>query len=181
MIYKFITDEDILNQIKEDLIADVLTAEGRQKKIARAEAAVLKQIRAKAGRWYDIDSVLVRINQWTDKTNYQQGNYVYDDGVIYKASADNANCKPSDNKELWKEDDPRHELLVMYACDMIIYHLHCLVNPRRIPDLRRERYKEATGWLELIAEKNENADFPDNELDEELIIWGSNPRVESFF
>lgn len=180
MIYKFITDEDINNQIKQDLVADIFPLSERQKKIRKAESAVLKQIRSKAGRWYDIDSVLIKIPQWNDKTTYQQGSYVYYEGCIYKALTENTNTTPTDN-EPWKDDDPRHELLVMYACDMIIYHLHCLVNPRKIPEMRRERYKEAVSWLELIAEKNESADFPENELDEQLIIWGSNPRIETFF
>ena len=71
--------------------------------------------------------------------------------------------------------------LVMYATDMLLYHLHSSVNPRKIPDLRKERYNEAKGWLDLVAQREENPDFPENEiLDEELIIWGSNPKIEEY-
>ncbi len=182
MIYTFLTDEDLVQQIKQDLLYDFLPVESdRQKKTAKADASVLKQIRSKAGKWYDLDTVLISIKQWKSLSSYLIGNYVYDEGIIYYALQDNTDLKPSENPLFWKTDDPRHELLVMYAVDMVLYHLHSLVNPRKIPDLRKERYKEAKAWLEQIAERNESPDFPEMELDNELIIWGSNPKVENYF
>ena len=182
MIYQFLTDEDIIQQIKQDLLENIIANETeRQTKIRKAEASVLKQIRSKAGKWYDLDTVLISIKQWNTITNYLVGQYVYDEGVIYYALQDNTDLKPSANSLFWKSNDPRHELLVMYAVDMVLYHLHSLVNPRKIPDLRKERYNEAKSWLEQIADRNENADFPTNELDEELIIWGSNPKIQNYF
>jgi len=181
MIYKFLTDEDISSQIKNDILADILPGtDDRQKKIAKAEAAALKQIRAKAGRWYNMDIVLQTLKQWQETYFYPAGSFVYDEGVIYKAKTDTTAAKPIESGTEWTPDDPRHELLVMYATDMVLYHLHSLVNPRKIPDLRKDRYHEAKDWLEMIAERNENADFPENELDEELLIWGSNPKIETY-
>ena len=182
MIYQFLTDEDVNQQIKQDLLEGIIPNETeRQTKILKAEASVLKQIRSKAGKWYDLDTVLISIKQWNTITNYLVGQYVYDEGVIYYALQDNTDLKPTANPLFWKSNDPRHELLVMYAVDMVLYHLHSLVNPRKIPDLRKERYNEAKSWLEQIADRNENADFPTNELDEELIIWGSNPKIQNYF
>lgn len=182
MIYQFLTDEDVQQQIKQDLLEGLMPdVTERKRKITKAEKAVLKKIRSKASKWYDIDAVLVTIKQWNDSTNYEIGTYVYDDGIIYRCKLDNANNKPIDNTLAWESDDPRHELLVMYASDMLVYHLHSSVNPRKMPELRKERYNEAIGWLEDIADKNDDPDFPDNEdLDAELVIWGSNQPKKTY-
>jgi hypothetical protein len=182
MIYKFISDEDIYLQIKNDLLADIIsdTAE-RQKRIRKAEASVLKQIRSKAGKWYDMNIVLESISQWNETISYQEAQHVYDEGVFYVALGISTGAKPKDSSLLWKEADPRHELLVMYCVDMILYHMHAAVNPRKIPDIRKTRYDEAKAWLEMVAERNENPDFPEMETDSELIIWGSNPKTDNYF
>jgi len=182
MIYKFITDEDILQQIKGDLLADIIqdVAE-RQKKIGKAESAVLTQIKSKAGKWYKMEAVLIKVLQWNDSKIYAVGEYVYDEGMIYVCMAAGSNQKPNMSESSWKMDDPRHELLVMYAVDMILYHLHSSINPRKIPEIRKERYSEAKAWLEMVAERNESPDFPESDTDEELIIWGSNPKQENYY
>jgi phage gp36-like protein len=45
----------------------------------------------------------------------------------------------------------RNALLVMYAVDMLLYHLHSRINPNQIPDLRIERYNNAIEWLKAVA------------------------------
>lgn len=45
----------------------------------------------------------------------------------------------------------RNQILVMFCCDITLYHLHCLLNPRKIPEHRIERYKAAIDWLKNAA------------------------------
>jgi len=45
----------------------------------------------------------------------------------------------------------RNALLVMYAVDILLYHLHSRINPSQIPDLRIERYNNAIEWLKAVA------------------------------
>jgi len=45
----------------------------------------------------------------------------------------------------------RNALLVMYAVDMLLYHLHSRINPSQIPDLRMQRYENAIEWLMAVA------------------------------
>lgn len=182
MIYSFITDEDILLAMKQDLLLDIIPENEKFQKIKRAENAVLKQIRSKAGKWYDFNSILSLITQWNTNYSYLTGNIVYDNGLFYKALINNIDLKPSENLTQWENiDDPRHSLLVMYAVDMLLYHLHSSINPRKIPELRKERYQEAKQWLQDIATSKENADFPTNILDDERVIWGSNPKIDNNF
>lgn len=44
----------------------------------------------------------------------------------------------------------RNQLLVMYAVDMVIYHLISRINPRQITQLRLDRYEAAVAWLKAV-------------------------------
>ncbi len=35
--------------------------------------------------------------------------------------------------------------------DIALYHLHCRISPRNIPDLRVKRYENAKEWLKFCA------------------------------
>lgn len=50
-----------------------------------------------------------------------------------------------------KSGNARNPLILMYMIDISLYHLHARVNPRNIPDIRRERYERAIKWLEMVA------------------------------
>lgn len=47
--------------------------------------------------------------------------------------------------------EARHALILMYAIDISIYHIYSLHNPYKLSELRKERYKRATEWLQLVA------------------------------
>lgn len=47
--------------------------------------------------------------------------------------------------------EERSALLVMYLIDMMLYHIHSRINPRKIPDLRGIRYEAALAWLSSVA------------------------------
>ena len=46
----------------------------------------------------------------------------------------------------------RNGLIVMYLCDIVLYHLHSRISPDNIPELRKERYTNAKEWLEKAAD-----------------------------
>lgn len=56
----------------------------------------------------------------------------------------------------------------MRLIDITLYHLHSRINPRNIPDLRKDRYDGnrdaqtlgAIGWLKQVAAGKINADLP---------------------
>jgi hypothetical protein len=58
----------------------------------------------------------------------------------------------------WTKGDNRNSQIKMYLLDIILYHVHCRINPRNIPDLRKERYDGngpmqlggAIGWLKNV-------------------------------
>lgn len=44
----------------------------------------------------------------------------------------------------------RHQLLLMMAVDIAVYHIFCIHNPRNISKIREERYKRAVEWLKSV-------------------------------
>jgi len=68
----------------------------------------------------------------------------------------------------WTAGDNRNQQIVMYLIDITLYHLHSRINPRNIPDLRKERYDGnnpqqnggAIAWLKRCASGDVTADLP---------------------
>ena len=46
--------------------------------------------------------------------------------------------------------ESRHQLVLMMAIDIAIYHLFCIHNPRNISEVRVERYKRAVEWCKQV-------------------------------
>lgn len=69
---------------------------------------------------------------------------------------------------VWTSGDNRNQQIVLYLLDITLYHLHSRINPRNVPDLRKERYDGnapnqlggAIGWLKKVAGGEVNADIP---------------------
>ncbi len=57
---------------------------------------------------------------------------------------------PTDDTK-WVALDNRDQQLTMYLIDMVLYHVHCRIAPRNIPDLRIKRYDDAVDWLKKCA------------------------------
>lgn len=47
----------------------------------------------------------------------------------------------------------RHQLILMYALDISIYHIFTIHNPYKIADIRKERYDRAVEWLKEVARR----------------------------
>src|SRR5690348_3798183 len=57
-------------------------------------------------------------------------------------------------------DDDRDPVILMYAIEIALYQLHCLINPRKIPDFRIDRYEKAEAWLKMVAAQKINPNLP---------------------
>jgi hypothetical protein len=60
----------------------------------------------------------------------------------------------------WVFSDPRDAQMVLYLCDLVLYHLHARIAPRNIPELRVKRYDDAIEWLKMCAEGNVTPNLP---------------------
>ncbi len=94
----------------------------------------------------------------------------YDTGVIFEPDQD---------------EEDKNDTIKRIIIDVMIYNLHCLVNPRNIPEFRIQRRDDAIKWLKLVANprSNVNADFlPKRDYGEKRgtdISWGSKPKRDN--
>lgn len=47
--------------------------------------------------------------------------------------------------------DERHQLVLMMALDIAIYHIFSIHNPQKLSQLRKDRYERAIEWLKAVA------------------------------
>jgi hypothetical protein len=111
-------------------------------------------------------------DRWDKTTAYVIDDIVTDDdGYVYTCVADNTNQEltdtdyweamvniPTSNADYWTVGDNRYPMFVELAMDMALYNLYSRINPRNIPDLRRERNKEALDQLDRWASGTDTAE-----------------------
>lgn len=59
-----------------------------------------------------------------------------------------------------KQGEHRNHFLLMIAIDITLYHLWSKRAPRKIPELRSERYQDALNWLKSVGEGTMTTDLP---------------------
>jgi len=76
----------------------------------------------------------------------------------------------------------RNPLIVMYAKDIVLYNIHSLINPRKIPDHRVGRYEQAKQWINEMKEGMINQpDLPELTGDDSrnYVKFGGNTKREN--
>lgn len=59
-----------------------------------------------------------------------------------------------------KEGEERNHFLLMIAIDIALYHLWSKRAPRKIPEMRSQRYQDALDWLKTVGEGTLSTDLP---------------------
>lgn len=54
----------------------------------------------------------------------------------------------------------RNAHIVMIVIDCTLYHLYTATIPRKMPDIRSQRYQDAVDWLKMVAQGEALADLP---------------------
>ena len=91
---------------------------------------------------------------------------------------------PREGEEPQPQPDPRPRVIVMYLTDLVIYHLYAALNPRQLPDLRRDRYDQAIRWLERVSNGKLAPDLPAYASEENISVqnrFGSNRRSSNYW
>lgn len=124
--------------------------------------------------------------EYVNTTSYVAGDTIYYNNVLYTCLRDCKGIIPTneifwsagsaytltatypDDDTKWTQGDNRNQQIVMYLLDITLYHLHSRINPRNVPDLRKERYDGnnatqnggAIAWLKRVASGDITADLP---------------------
>lgn len=108
-------------------------------------------------------------------------------GALFFAVADVAtNTKQIDDVTAWKKGDTRDPLALRYLIDVILYEIHCRINPRNIPEHRLNRRDDAIRWLKSVADprNNVNPNFPEQVFDDQKgtdVSWGGNAKKDHYY
>lgn len=111
-------------------------------------------------------------DRWVNTTEYNTGNIVTDnDGYVYTAIADSQGKALTEtaywtamvnistaNTAYWAALDNRYALFIEVAMDLALYNLYSRINPRNIPDLRKDRNREALDLLDAWASGTDKAE-----------------------
>lgn len=62
----------------------------------------------------------------------------------------------------------RHQLILMFAIDITVYHIFCQHNPYKMSEIRKERYERAVEWLKAVAAAKVTIDGAPKLPEEEL-------------
>ncbi|MBQ9178180.1 MAG: DUF1320 family protein [Prevotella sp.] len=66
-----------------------------------------------------------------------------------------------DTAEIFQqENEERNRLIVMYACDIAIYHMAASTPQKMGMEIRKERYERAIKWLEAVQAGKVMPDLP---------------------
>lgn len=107
---------------------------------------------------------------WNSATAYIVGNVVNDtNGDFYISIQNGTNKLLSDaaywtlvsvtiDSTYWELADSRYPLFVEIAMDLTLYNLYARINPRNIPELRKERNREALDQLDAWASGTDTAE-----------------------
>lgn len=149
---------------------------------------------ADAVNWQVI-GVQYQISQVKEITDTWVNNVLYDvlDSVIYQNKtyiclAENIGFVPTENQTFWGAGvdvvtnslpttnswtigDTRNAKIVQVVTDITLYHLHTLISPQNIPEIRMIRYNGngsnanetgAIGWLKMIQKESINSNLPES-------------------
>lgn len=124
--------------------------------------------------------------EYSNTTTYNVGDIVFYNNIDYTCLVSSLGILPTntqfwlagsaytvsgvypDNTGRWTQGDNRNQQIVMYLLDITLYHLHSRINPRNVPDLRKERYDGnsptqsggAIAFLKRVASGDVTADLP---------------------
>lgn len=108
--------------------------------------------------------------------------YITQDKSLYNAITGSTGVYPEDTNYFAKGDN-RNPLIVQFLIDIVLYHLHCRISPRQIPDHRITRFDGgnsfqsggAIGWLKRVASGDVSVEIPKlSPSTGASIMWGSN-------
>lgn len=76
----------------------------------------------------------------------------------------------------------RHPVILEFAKDIALYHLHSIHDPAKIPEIRVDRYKRAIEWLKEVNAGHINPDLPlSQDQKKDYVAFGSNPKRQNHY
>lgn len=107
-------------------------------------------------------------------------------GELYSAKKDVTAQTLINDQTFWLKGDSRSALALRYLVDIIIYEIHCRINPRNIPEHRINRRDDAVKFLKAAGDprSNVNPNWPERKFEDNKgtdITFGGRPKLTHYF
>lgn len=157
----FITTADLSLLCKDVELAQI-AASIQTANINIAERATIAEMSGYLNFMYDTKAIFeVKAYDYDTNQSYQTGEVIINgNGLAYNCIAPAAAGTALNDTNFFALGDLRNPLLVMIACDILLYHYHARIPANRIPELRRERYDTAISKLKEIRTNKMNLELP---------------------
>lgn len=180
MIYSFITSKDLDVGIKQYFLEPIVN--GLPHIVKTSEGAAFSLIKSNLNSRYDLEKLFPVIKEWNAQTNYQIGQHVCKNDVIYIALAASIGQTPDTaNSPFWIEDDPRDQLLVIHCVNIAVFFITENANLRKRSQEMLDAYNRAVGWLYDVKKGEENPDYPLLPIGGMEVRAGSNPKIDHYY
>ena len=157
----FLTTAD-LNLFCKDAELAQIAAAFQSANINIAERATTAEIAGYLNFMYDTKAIFaIKAYDYSAAQSYQIGEIIVDaNGEAYHCIASAPTGTNLADANFFTLGDLRNSLLIMIACDILIYHYHARIPANRIPEHRRERYDAAISKLKEIRTSKLNLELP---------------------
>lgn len=150
-------EADFKMQIMQDQLDELIELDALvlEDSILACEAEMQSYLRSR----YDVALIFATIPDYNPATTYAIGQSVWHLDQIYISIAQTIGNLPT-NTTFWQRKDTRNALIVLYAVDIALYHLHARISLNNTPELRRIRYEAAIMWLKAVNSGKISVDLP---------------------
>ena len=158
--------------IRTENLSDVISDDTSL--LRKMELTAQEEIESYLRHHFDVSILFSGFQIWNASTAYLLEDktlisYETKEGSLYIPKVDTAAGEsPETNPEKWTQTDTRHQFLLSIFIDVTLYHAHSRVNPRNIPEMRIERYRDAIEWLKKVNSGSLTPAFPILETEEDI-------------
>lgn len=169
----YLAPSDYEFQARQDVLE--IIADGSETRLEKAEVASVNIMKSYLRGRYDVDLIFFPVKKFDPAIAFLEGELAYyspeppvdeepEPDKVYEALQDTVGNLPTDPL-FWTISYKRNPMIVMYICDIALYHFYSADATRMMPENIVHRYKDAMAWLKAVANKELDADLPQLPVD----------------
>lgn len=172
----FLLESDYKKQIKADALDSITQSQASI--LTDAELATIEEMSSYLRERFDCALIFSPVLPYDEALIYSQGARVLYQAQLYQVISDTEAGEPPNTSPNYQLGDSRNALIVMYAIDILLYHIHSRLAGYQVPEIRIIRYEAAIKWLQMAGNGKIAADLPLLIVTEAVnnFRFGSNPR-----
>lgn len=172
----FLLEKDYKKQIKADALESITQSDSAI--LSEAELATIEEMSSYLRERFDCAAIFSPVLPYDETLIYPQGARILYQTQLYQATSDTEAGELPNESPNYQLGDSRNALIVMYAIDILLYHIHSRLAGRQMPEIRIIRYEAALRWVQMAGNGKITADLPTLPAEEAVnnFRFGSNPK-----